>query len=154
MTNTMTKPGNTNLDLTADINDIFADELIMSEDFDSDFVLDEIDEGEEIEMFPVKDRFSAAKRRKTDIKKKRRERNMVLSASGYCPSRGYVDYDFVDGEWVPVGKYVKYPHDSRRQRDLKRQTHKRNRQFDIDEDSHYGKGNSYRRALDYKWELD
>ena len=35
-----------------------------------------------------------------------------IVAHGYRPHAGYVDWSYVDGKWMPTGKYIKYPKNS------------------------------------------
>lgn len=49
----------------------------------------------------------------------------------YAPHVGYIDWDFVDGIWQPVGRYVKYPKNSARQRFLKKQSNRRVRRSEV-----------------------
>lgn len=128
-------------------NENLLEEELEFDDFAEEYFIEE--------EFPRKERLKKAKRRKATIKHNRKDLKRVIT----CPHswrgvHGYVDWDFVDGQFKPVGKYVKYPRNSVNQRDFKRLTSKRNRQIKIDEDSGFSKGNSYRRVFDLKWELD
>jgi hypothetical protein len=71
--------------------------------------------------------------------RERRKRIVVeYYANWYVPRVGWYE----DG-------HMMYPKNSNRQKYLKRQTNKRVRQSRL-----RGKGNAYRRMLDYQWELD
>lgn len=96
-----------------------------------------------------------ALRRKNDFKKNERRKKIALQGNGYNPMRGYINYEYIDGKWVPVGKYVKYIGKSNGQRYLKNKTNKRLRKISIDEEEKGYKGNGYRResGVDYWWEL-
>ena len=89
-------------------------------------------------------------RRAMNRHKEQRLRSIIRREHWYYPYRGYIDWDFVDGVWQEVGKYIKYPKNSNRQQYLKKQSSRRVR--------HYSclppKGNGYRRVFDYWWELD
>ncbi len=89
-------------------------------------------------------------RRAMNRHKEQRLRGIIRREHWYYPCRGYIDWDFVDGIWQEVGKYIKYPKNSNRQQYLKKQSSRRVR--------HYPclppKGNGYRRVFDYWWELD
>lgn len=67
----------------------------------------------------------------------------------YAPKAGYVDWDFVDGRYIPVGNYIKYANQSEWQRYLKRYSNRVvRRSHDI------GTGKSgYKRCYDYWWNL-
>lgn len=82
-------------------------------------------------------------------KKKDKQRLKIVTEYGYHPSAGYVDYDFVDGELKQVGKYIKYPGSSRRQKFYKKYSNRLVRRSYVQ-----SKGNGYRKNFDYKWEID
>ena len=83
------------------------------------------------------------------MKKQKKDRLMEIITRGrHNSAAGYVDCDFVDGEWKPVGKYIKYPRNSNKQRFFKRYSSKRVRRRDLP-----FKGNGYRRYCDYWWAL-
>lgn len=86
-------------------------------------------------------------RRQMDKKKTARLREIVINH--YVPHAGYVQWECIDGEWLPAGKYIKYPNSSNAQRYCKRETSKKVR--------HAAniplKGNYYRRLFDYWWTL-
>jgi hypothetical protein len=63
----------------------------------------------------------------------------------------WVDWDEVDGEWVPVGKYIKYPNDSEARSYFKKYSNRKVRRTRHDDISM--KGNGYRRQFDYWWTL-
>lgn len=87
-------------------------------------------------------------KRKNDAKKKRRRRNIISTKKNwYNPAVGDITARRVNGE------YVVYPKNSKRQKYLKNQSTRRNRRRPIDEEDRGSKGNSYKRALDYAWEL-
>ncbi len=84
--------------------------------------------------------------------KKRKDRRLrnIIRQGGYFPYRGYIDWDFVDGVWQEVGKYIKYPKNSNRQQYLKRTgNHIVRRYPDLPH-----KGNLSRRVFDYWLELN
>ena len=68
----------------------------------------------------------------------------IINTGGYNPHAGYVDWDKVDGVWKPVGKYIKYPKGSNRQKFLKRQSNRAARRMELPT-----KGNGYRKCFDY-----
>ena len=80
--------------------------------------------------------------------KDQRLRN-IINNYGYNPRIGFVDWDFVDGVWQEVGKYIKYPRNSNRQKWIKKETsHKLRHIKDIP------LHNKYRRYIDYWWIMD
>lgn len=91
---------------------------------------------------------NGAYRRAMKAKKDKKLRKIINEYTGYAPHIGYIDWDYVDGVWQPVGKYVKYPKNSAKQKFLKRQTNKKIRKSDI---SH--KGNDYRKHYEYWWTM-
>ena len=103
----------------------------------------------------VKPKRNRAIRRKNNFKKVKRKRIIALQGNSYNPFKGYVEYEEIEGKWMPTGKYVKYVGKSNGQRYLKRKTNKNLRKKVINEDDGKRKGNSYRResGVDYKWEL-
>lgn len=88
-----------------------------------------------------------AYRRKMTTKK--HNRLLKLAKSTYVDSVS-VEWDFVDGNLQPVGKHVKFPKNSNRQRFYKRYS---NRLFRHGADAGSGKA-GYKRCFDYKWEID
>lgn len=101
------------------------------------------------EMYAISKGYEAAYRREMDIKKKKRSiRNATLEARS-CGA-GYVDYDFVNGVWTPVGKYVKRPKNSHRQKFYKRYS---NHLFRRGATTGSGKA-GYKRCFDYRWEIE
>lgn len=91
-----------------------------------------------------------ALRRRQSLAKERKHYEFVKNMSSYDPRVGYVEHGYVEGNWVPVGKYVKYPKNSKRQKYAKQQTSRRNRRLKTELPT---KGNKYRRAFDYWWDL-
>jgi len=68
-----------------------------------------------------------------------------IVTQSYAPHAGYVQWEEIDGVWVPAGKYIKYPKNSNTQKWIKRYTGKKmRRSHDIPH-----KGNHYRRLFDY-----
>lgn len=90
---------------------------------------------------------SAYRREMTRLKEKRLRQ--IITTCGYNPSAGYIDYDYVDGVWQPVGKYIKYPKSSKRQKFYKKYSNRIVRRSSLPT-----KGNGYRRHFDYWWEID
>lgn len=72
----------------------------------------------------------------------------IINHCGYNPMAGYVDWDWVDGKWQPVGKYIKYPKNSNAQRYWKRYSNKIVRRS-----KEVYRGNQYRKCFDYWWTL-
>ena len=78
-------------------------------------------------------------------KKKKRLINIVNSYK-VRPRVGEIDYTQVDGEYTPLGNYVKFPKHSKMQKYLKRQSNSMVRRSDLTYN-----GNSYRKMMEYKW---
>lgn len=91
----------------------------------------------------------AAYRRAMNSKKKKRSiRNATSDSRNW--RAGYVIHDFVNGTWVPVGKYAKRPKNSHRQKFYKRYSNHLLRRGVL-----AGSGKSgYKRCFDYRWEMD
>ncbi|MDD5022279.1 MAG: hypothetical protein PHR82_09165 [Endomicrobiaceae bacterium] len=82
------------------------------------------------------------------MREQKTNRLMRIVNRYYIPHAGYVDWDFVDGKYVQVGKYIKYPKNSNCQRWMKKYTNK------IVRHSHIPlRGNGYRKTFDYWWEM-
>jgi hypothetical protein len=62
----------------------------------------------------------------------------------------WVDWDEVDGKWMPVGKYIKYPNNSKIRNYFKKHSNRKIRRTNYDV---YLKGNDYRREFDYWWTI-
>ena len=83
------------------------------------------------------------------MKQKHTTRRMkALSYGHYKPTVGYVDWDYVDGRFIQVGKYIKYPKNSNAERYWKRHS---NRIIRIRNELY--QGNQYRKCFDYWWTL-
>lgn len=90
---------------------------------------------------------SRAYRREMKRKKYKRLRKIVTSS--YVPHVGFVEWELVDDHLVPVGKYIKYPKNSNKERWIKRETSRKARKY-----NHFPtKGNKYRRLFDFWWTL-
>ena len=103
----------------------------------------------------------AADRRRIKDKRRQRRREKVMKddrllriinqGNDYDPRVGYIDYGF-DGQTLShTGKYIKYPKNSNTQKMIKKKTNKKSRKHDKEEAA--GKGNLYRRLVDYWWIL-
>jgi len=82
-----------------------------------------------------------AQRRLITEAKKEKLRSGVLS---YYSRVGYVEWDYVDGVFSPIGKYVKRNSRSRAKRNIKRITNRRVRHSCVS----FGKGNQHRLGFD------
>ena len=84
-------------------------------------------------------------RRRMNAKKERRLKTILTT---YCrvPRAGYVECDWVEGEWKPVGKYIKRPKNSHKQKFLKRESRRLVRRSEP-----FPNGNSYRKCMEYRW---
>ena len=91
-------------------------------------------------------RNKAYRRRIKELKKKRLMQ--IINTGGYNPARGYVDWGLVNGQWKPVGKYIKYPKSSCLQKFYKRHSNKIIRKIELPK-----KGNAYRKHFEYWWTL-
>jgi hypothetical protein len=86
-----------------------------------------------------------AYRRMMEMKKKHRLVKIV-TAYGYLPRAGYIECGWVDGVWQPIGKYIKYPKNSDKQKYLKRQSKRLVRRSEP-----FPNGNTYRKCMEYQW---
>ena len=86
-------------------------------------------------------------RRKMARQKFKKKKEIGVYVDHAC----WVDWDEVDGQWMPVGKYIKYPKDSEMRRYFKKYSNKKVRRAKYDDIS--TKGNNYRRQFDYWWTL-
>lgn len=95
-----------------------------------------------------KRRTGSAHRREQRVKK--RDRLMkIINGCCYNPARGYVEWDFVDGRYQPVGNHIKYPKNSNAQRFYKNQSNRKVRRYK----GSLPKGNAYRKLYEYWWTL-
>ena len=91
-------------------------------------------------------RNKAYRRRIKELKKKRLMQ--IINTGGYNPARGYVDWGLVNGQWRPVGKYIKYPKNSNAERYWKRHSNRI-----VRKKNEIYRGNQYRKCFDYWWTL-
>lgn len=90
-----------------------------------------------------------AYRRAMNEKKKKYEIKIATTGFKYHWAR-YIDYDFVNGSWKAVGKYVKRPKNSNKQKFYKKYSN-----HIIRQGAKFGSGKSgYKRCFDYKWEIE
>ena len=75
-------------------------------------------------------------------------RMRIILRKKYDPRAGYVDWAWVDGIWQPVGRYIKYPKNSRQQGYWKRHSNKIVRRS-----ADLCQGNLYRKYFEYTWTL-
>lgn len=73
----------------------------------------------------------------------------IVTRYGYNPSAGYTDWGWVNGDYRPVGNYIKYPRDSDNQGYWKRQSNRKVRR----QKGRIPKGNTYRKYFDYTWTI-
>lgn len=98
---------------------------------------------------PDKPRKTGAAYRRKMRRKKRKDR-MDIMTYGYKPSAGYTDWGWEDGIFQPVGNHIQYPKNSNRQAFWKAYSNRKVRRYN----GEIPKGNSYRKLLDYAWEID
>ena len=93
-------------------------------------------------------RKTGAQYRRAMAVKHRDDLMRLINNCSYIPWAGYVDWDWRDGVWEQVGKYIKYPKNSNAQRYWKRHSNKivRKRKEAF-------RGNQYRKCFDYRWML-
>lgn len=68
---------------------------------------------------------------------------------GYHPEAGYVDWDWVDGVFQPVGNHIKYPKNSNRQVYWKTHSNRVVRRYR----GYLPKGNGYRKLFEYMYTI-
>ena len=88
-----------------------------------------------------------AYRRDKEVKKERRLRKIITECR-CTPSVGYIDREWVDGVYQPVGDHIRYPKNSNIQKYLKRQSKRKVRRSEP-----FQNGNSYRKCTQYKWQF-
>ena len=109
---------------------------------------------EEIELLRIEQCPPAPKRKggrcyRRQMKRAKYMKRRSIVTRHYVPHVGYVDWDYVDGRWIPVGKYIKYPKNSNKQQWLKRAASRKTRACaDLPH-----KGNTYRRLFEHWWEM-
>lgn len=84
------------------------------------------------------------------MRKRKRDELMKIMTYGYNPAAGYVDWDWANGVWRPVGNHIKYPKNSNRQVYWKNQSNRKVRRYK----GELPKGNSYRKLFEYAWTID
>jgi hypothetical protein len=73
----------------------------------------------------------------------------IIKGRRYTLHAGYISYDWVDGEFVPIhGDYIRYPKHSNMQKYLKRQSKRKVRRSSL-----LLQGNNYRKVMEYRWEF-
>lgn len=88
-----------------------------------------------------------AYRRDMQDKKDRRLRK-IINKRHRNPSAGYIVHAWIDGVWRPVGDYIRYPQNSKIQKHLKRQSKRKVRRSEP-----FQNGNSYRKCMEYRWQI-
>lgn len=88
-------------------------------------------------------------RYRREMKRRKFERYKELGWFSRGAGMGYVDWEYVNGRLLPVGRYFRYPKDSHRQRFYKRHSNKRVRKTAVPLN-----GSGYKRCFDYRWEID
>ena len=68
---------------------------------------------------------------------------------GYHPEAGYVNWDWVDGIFQPVGNHIKYPKNSNRQVYWKTHSNRVVRRYR----GYLPKGNGYRKLFEYMYTI-
>ena len=86
--------------------------------------------------------------RRAMLRKHTDARKRIILRKKYDPRPGHLDWKRVDGVWQPVGKYIKYPKNSRNQRFWKRHSNRIVRKT-----KEIYKGNQYRKCSEYAWML-
>lgn len=89
-------------------------------------------------------------RRYKSIEKEHAKYQFAKNYKGYNPKVGWVEHAYLDGIWQPVGNHLKKMHNSNLQKEIKRRTSRKVRRTGFDTKT---KGNSYRRVVDYWWEM-
>ena len=109
----------------------------------------EISELQRAELLPQMGKCRTGRAYRRVKKKQKFERLYTIVTSSYVPHAGYVVSEYIDGHYIPVGAYIKYPKNSKSQRVYKRETSKRQRKcLDLPH-----RGNGYRRLFDSWWAL-
>ena len=84
-----------------------------------------------------------------DMKAKHKARMVrLLSYGHYKPTVAYIDWDYIDGHFQPVGQYIKYPKNSNAEQYWKRHSNRIIRRR-----NEIYQGNQYRKCFDYWWTL-
>lgn len=86
-------------------------------------------------------------RRKMAVQKFKKKKEIGTYIFHAC----WVDWDVVDGKWMPIGKYIKHPSNSEMRSYFKKYSNKKVRKAKYDDIS--SKGNGYRKLFDYWWTL-
>ncbi len=120
-------------------------------DFVNEDAFDEMEELSESLFGPETNR-GKRKTGRTYRRKMARQKFEKKRETGVYSRQGcWTDWGVVDGKWQPVGKYIKYPHDSEMRSYFKKYSNRKVRRAKYDDIS--TKGNGYRRQFDYWWTL-
>lgn len=87
--------------------------------------------------------------RREQAVKKRNKRMEIVTRRRYNPFAGYVECDWVDDKFQPVGNHIKFPKNSNAQRYYKNQSNRRVRRYK----GSLPNGNGYRKLYEYWWTL-
>lgn len=94
---------------------------------------------------PLPDLKMRTRLRRENRKKKKDKRMKIIGLDRYNPCAGYVEYGYVNGEWSPVGTYIKYPRRlNKRKHYIKRQANKAARRKCL------SNGGGYKKVYDYR----
>ena len=109
----------------------------------------EASEQQRAELIPPQSKRRTGRAYRRMMNERKFEHLFKIVTHGYRPHAGYVDWSYVDGKWLPTGRYIKYPKNSNCQNWCKKASSARVRKYmDLPH-----KGNSYRRVFDYWWTL-
>lgn len=89
-----------------------------------------------------------AYRRRMKHKKEKRRRD-IIKVSGCYFHGGWLEREYINGIYMIIGTYIKYPSDSNAQQFLKRVSNKKVRRYR----GEIHKGSLYKKLFDYWWEL-
>ena len=89
-------------------------------------------------------------RRIRSIEKEYAKLQFAKKYKGYNPKVGWVDHEYIHGVNVPVGNHLKKMQNSKLQKDIKKRTSRKIRRSNFEM---VPKGNGYRKAVDYWWEM-
>lgn len=80
------------------------------------------------------------------MKVKKRDDLLKIIDHTYKPTVAWVDWDYENGVWTRVGKYIKYPKNSNKEKFLKKLSNRR-----IRRSGELYRGNQYRKQSEYWW---
>ena len=72
----------------------------------------EVSEQQRADLLPPQPKRRTGRAYRRMMNERKYKHLFKIVTHGYRPHAGYVDWSYVDGKWMPTGKYIKYPKNS------------------------------------------